>query len=130
MSHPIDVQYDLLSTTINVINESDPVYSFITQSFANTQADYHQGHEFTLKSVFSLYKSSEKLRYLPFEKRMHNKFLLWHGVRQSSLAINLREGLKLPSSDVPQSAFMFGKGIYLHDSSSKAALQSLNPTNQ
>jgi hypothetical protein len=72
-----------------------------------------------------LEKASEKLRFKPFEDRIHNKFLLWHGVKQCNLASTLREGLRVPDVEAPSTGFMFGKGLYFTDCSSKAAHQSL-----
>ena len=65
-------------------------------------------------------KPSQKISYLPFQKRLHNKFLLWYGCRQTSALTVLREGVKLPSQE--QSVCLRqGRGIYLYDSFSQAA---------
>ena len=56
---------------------------------------------------------------------MHNKFLLWHGCRPTSLAAAFRDGLKLPSKESSDTGLMFGKGIYLTDCFSKAASQCM-----
>ena len=65
---------------------------------------------------------------MPFEKQLHNKFLLWHGVKQSHLASVLRNGLKMPPEAAPSTTYMFGKGIYFTDCSSKAARESVSST--
>ena len=73
-----------------------------------------------------MYKPSEKLRFWPFEKKIHNKFLLWSGVKTSSLPEVLRSGIRMPNVESAQTGYMFGKGIYFTDCSSKAALQSFS----
>jgi len=57
---------------------------------------------------------------MPFEKALHNKFLLWIGVKATSLASVLRNGLKVPPSEAPSTPYAFGKGIYFTDCASKA----------
>lgn len=68
-----------------------------------------------------MYKPSEKLRYTPFEKKLHNKFLLWHPIKAQSFISTLRNGIRMPSVDSAQTGYMFGKGIYFTDCFSKAA---------
>lgn len=41
------------------------------------------------------------------------------------MAATLREGLKVPVDVAPSTTFMFGKGIYFADCSSKAARESI-----
>ena len=102
----------------------------------NTHAEQKNSFKVTIKYIFKIDKPSEKLQYLPFEKNVHNKFLLWSGCRATSLAAILREGLRLPSDESPSTGLMFGKGIYLTDCFSKAAkecqaqltVNSMDPT--
>ena len=54
-----------------------------------------------VKDIYEIYKPSEKLRFLPFEKKLHNKFLLWHGFKTQAMAAVLRNGIRLPH---PESA--------------------------
>lgn len=80
------------------MNEEDAIYKVISQAFYNTQAESHTSNLQTeIQSIFSIGKASEKLRFKPFETKMHNKFLLWHGVKQCNVASILREGVRLPS---------------------------------
>lgn len=51
---------------------------------------------------------------------MSNKFLLWYGVKSSSVMVTLREGIQVPTSR-SKIGLMFGPGIYLTDCFSKAA---------
>lgn len=62
---------------------------------------------------------------MPFQKKLHNKFLLWHGARASSVLAIMREGLRMPAVE-SSVGLMFGRGIYLTDCFSKAASVSCN----
>lgn len=97
-------------------------------SFENTQAHHHRSQfESGLIDVYSVDKPSESLRFLPFEKKLHNKMLLWYPVLSPScLAAILTEGIKLPDKDAAQTGYMFGKGIYFTDCFSKAAKMTLS----
>eukprot|EP00826_Nyctotherus_ovalis_P047843 TRINITY_DN556_c0_g3_i1.p1 TRINITY_DN556_c0_g3~~TRINITY_DN556_c0_g3_i1.p1 ORF type:complete len:187 (+),score=27.54 TRINITY_DN556_c0_g3_i1:189-749(+) len=70
--------------------------------------------------MYSLHKSSEDMHFFPF-LNFPNKRLLWHGSRTVSLPRILEQSLKVPSPEVPSARYLFGKGIYFHDISSKAA---------
>jgi len=76
----------------------------------------------------SIRKAGENLRFLPFDQGLHNKFLLWHPLPQSSLASTLRNGLRIPSAEVPATTFRHGKGLYFTDCASKAIFSSINMT--
>lgn len=45
-----------------------------------------------------------------------------------TLASVLRDGLKLPPAEAPSTGYMFGKGLYFSDCSSKAISYSVNPS--
>ena len=112
-----------LLTNIKPLTRDDPdeakLINLINQAIKNTHA--HQNFSVTLHTVFALEKPSESLTYRPFERKLHNKFLLWAGCKQTSLVATLRHGLKMPSIDQAEVGLMFGKGIYLTDCFSKAA---------
>jgi len=62
---------------------------------------------------------------MPFERKLHNKFLLWFGCRPTSVVATLRNGLRLQTAEAPATSLRFGKGIYLTDCFSRAAAQSI-----
>lgn len=50
-----------------------------------------------------------------------NRRLLWHGSRCSNFAAILRQGLRIAPPGAPVSGYMFGKGVYFADISTKSA---------
>ncbi|KAL7628287.1 hypothetical protein AAE478_002486 [Parahypoxylon ruwenzoriense] len=50
------------------------------------------------------------------------RFLLWHGSRCTNFAGILSQGLRIAPPEAPMSGYMFGRGIYLADISSKSAI--------
>lgn len=127
MYHPIDVQYSLLSCSLNLLNsDSDKMHELIEQAMTNTHADSHSSFKVQLQNIMSIGKGSEKMRFLPFDQGLQNKFLLWYPVSQSSLANILRNGLRIPGAEVPGATFRHGKGLYFTDCASKAIMQSMS----
>ena len=47
--------------------------------------------------------------------------LLWHGSRATNFGGILSQGLRIAPPEAPVSGYMFGKGVYLADISSKSA---------
>jgi poly [ADP-ribose] polymerase len=120
LCHPLDLYYQLLCCNLSPLPFDDPLTDLLTQSFLNTHADSHQSFTLDLAAIFTVTKASERLRYLPFEQTLHNKFMLWYPVAQTALARVLREGVKMPGEEVPAETFRYGKGIYFYDCASKA----------
>lgn len=50
-----------------------------------------------------------------------HRMLLWHGSRLTNWVGILGRGLKVAPPEAPSTGYMFGKGIYFADSSSKSA---------
>ncbi|KAK5077150.1 hypothetical protein LTS08_006160 [Lithohypha guttulata] len=50
-----------------------------------------------------------------------NRRLLWHGSRATNFGGILSQGLRIAPPEAPVSGYMFGKGVYLADMSSKSA---------
>lgn len=50
-----------------------------------------------------------------------NRRLLWHGSRSTNYGGILSQGLRIAPPEAPVSGYMFGKGVYFADMSSKSA---------
>ena len=61
----------------------EKLYGVIYDAIQNTHSEAHSTFSTRIKQVYQVDKTSERLSYRPFEKKVHNKFLLWHGCRQT-----------------------------------------------
>ena len=67
-----------LCVRLTKMDREDPVFGAIHSSVMNTQSDLHTSQmDVVVSNIFEIYKPSEKLRFYPFETKLHNKFLLW-----------------------------------------------------
>ncbi|MEQ2289452.1 Poly [ADP-ribose] polymerase 2 [Ameca splendens] len=68
--------------------------------------------------IFSVDRGGESSNFL---SHLHNRTLLWHGSRLSNWVGILSRGLRVAPPEAPVTGYMFGKGIYFADMSSKSA---------
>ena len=74
-------------------------------------------------NIFRIERQGENER---FEKAYgnisnSNRRLLWHGSRSTNYGGILSQGLRIAPPEAPVNGYMFGKGVYLADTSSKSA---------
>lgn len=79
--------------------------------------------KYELLDVFRIERKGEHDR---FEKTFGkvaagDRRLLWHGSRATNYGGILSQGLRIAPPEAPVSGYMFGKGVYLADASSKSA---------
>jgi poly [ADP-ribose] polymerase len=79
--------------------------------------------KYTVEDIFRIQRKGEFERFdkSPFAKASGNRRLLWHGSRVTNFAGILGQGLRIAPPEAPATGYMFGKGIYLADMSSKSA---------
>lgn len=53
--------------------------------------------------------------------KSQNRRLLWHGSRSTNFGGILSQGLRIAPPEAPVNGYMFGKGVYLADMSTKSA---------
>lgn len=83
-----------------------------------THAPSHSNYKMVLKNVFEINKHGEQEK---FANDIGNKRLLWHGSRLTNWHGILSRGLKIAPKEAPVTGYMFGKGVYFADMSSKSA---------
>jgi poly [ADP-ribose] polymerase 2/3/4 len=83
-----------------------------------THANTHTSYQLELVDLFSLKSEVEDIRYT---KDIGNKMLLWHGSRLTNFVGILSQGLRIAPPEAPVTGYMFGKGVYFADMSSKSA---------
>ncbi|OBT46827.1 hypothetical protein VE00_01944 [Pseudogymnoascus sp. WSF 3629] len=76
-----------------------------------------------VEQIFRIEREGEKERFEKgdFASIAGDRRLLWHGSRCTNFAGILSQGLRIAPPEAPVSGYMFGKGIYLADMSSKSA---------
>ena len=79
--------------------------------------------QYAVHDIFRIQRKGELERFnkSPFSKVSGNRRLLWHGSRVTNFAGILGQGLRIAPPEAPVTGYMFGKGIYLADMSSKSA---------
>lgn len=118
--NPIDKRYSQLKNNITPMDKSDPMYQILEVYLKNTHADTHQNYTLEIEEIFEVDRHGERERYETYAK-LHNRKLLWHGSRLTNFVGILSHGLKIAPKEAPVSGYMFGKGIYFADMSSKSA---------
>lgn len=73
--------------------------------------------------IFRIERNGEDDRFSksPYAKLEGDRRLLWHGSRTTNFGGILSQGLRIAPPEAPANGYMFGKGVYLADMSSKSA---------
>ncbi|KAM8850853.1 poly [ADP-ribose] polymerase 2 isoform 1-T1 [Spinachia spinachia] len=116
--HPLDRQYCSLGCQMQPLDSGSHEYSVIEKYLHSTHASTHCDYTMTLLDIFSVDREGERNNFL---SQMHNRTLLWHGSRLSNWVGILSQGLRVAPPEAPVTGYMFGKGIYFADMSSKSA---------
>ena len=58
----------------------------------------------------------------PFNEKLKNRKLLFHGSRISNMCGILSQGLRIAPPEAPVTGYMFGKGVYFADMSRYMAI--------
>ncbi|XP_044521221.1 poly [ADP-ribose] polymerase 2 isoform X2 [Gracilinanus agilis] len=116
--HPLDQHYRNLHCALRPLDHSCHEFKVISQYLHSTHAPTHNDYTMTLLDVFEMEKEGENEA---FRKDLPNRMLLWHGSRLGNWAGILSHGLRIAPPEAPVTGYMFGKGIYFADMSSKSA---------
>ncbi|NP_001191199.1 poly [ADP-ribose] polymerase 2 [Danio rerio] len=116
--HPLDRQYHSLNCQLQPLDTDSNEYKVIEKYLKSTHAPTHTDYTMTLLDVFAVEREVEKDN---FNSELQNRMLLWHGSRLSNWVGILSQGLRVAPAEAPVTGYMFGKGIYFADMSSKSA---------
>lgn len=121
--HALDRQFQGLGlsemTTLDPKStEFDTLSSYLNDSRGAT---HHVNYK--IDHIWRIERDGEKARFdqSDFSKVGSDRRLLWHGSRCTNFGGILSQGLRIAPPEAPVSGYMFGKGIYLADMSSKSA---------
>lgn len=97
-------------------------YAELSDYLTKTKGATHNV-KYAVQDIFRIQRKGEFERFdkSPFAKVSGNRRLLWHGSRVTNFAGILGQGLRIAPPEAPATGYMFGKGIYLADMSSKSA---------
>lgn len=118
--NPIDKRFSLLQNDIRPMDRANPMFDILAAYLQNTHAHTHTKYTIEIEEIFEISRHGEERRYESYQ-RLHNRKLLWHGSRLTNFVGILSHGLKIAPPDVPVQGYMFGKGVYFADMSSKSA---------
>uniref|UniRef100_A0A3Q0KNY3 Poly [ADP-ribose] polymerase n=1 Tax=Schistosoma mansoni TaxID=6183 RepID=A0A3Q0KNY3_SCHMA len=113
----IDVNYKRLNCDIIPLRSTDPMYSLLTDYMHETHGVTHNWYTLEILDIFECRKSTEQEEFKDYGNRM----LLWHGSRLTNWVGILGRGLQIAPPEAPSTGYMFGKGVYFADCSSKSA---------
>ncbi|XP_077317278.1 poly [ADP-ribose] polymerase 2 isoform X2 [Lithobates pipiens] len=116
--HLLDRQYRQLHCSLENLEKTSDEFQLIERYLKTTHASTHNDYTMTLMNVFRINKEGEESN---FRADLPNRMLLWHGSRLSNWVGILSQGLRVAPPEAPVTGYMFGKGIYFADVSSKSA---------
>ncbi|OCT98096.1 poly(ADP-ribose) polymerase 2 S homeolog isoform X1 [Xenopus laevis] len=118
LEHPFDRQYRQLNCSMQPLDQTSSTFQLIEGYLQSTHAPTHNDYTMTLLRVFELQRVGEECN---FREDLPNRMLLWHGSRLTNWVGILSQGLRVAPPEAPVTGYMFGKGIYFADVSSKSA---------
>ena len=124
--HPLTKQFNGLGMEEMTPLKHDSTEFLGLQDYLHkTRGPTHYGMKYDkVEEIFRIERQGEKDR---FENSPHaklqskNRRLLWHGSRTTNSGGILSQGLRIAPPEAPVNGYMFDKGIYLADMSTKSA---------
>ncbi|CAF0811788.1 unnamed protein product [Didymodactylos carnosus] len=115
--NPVDQHYEQLHCAIRPVEKTESVYKIINDYLQSTHAKTHQQYKMEIEQIYEVKKENDAEQF----KDVGNKMLLWHGSRLTNFAGIIGQGLRIAPPEAPMTGYMFGKGLYFADMSSKSA---------
>uniref|UniRef100_A0A1I7ZLS7 Poly [ADP-ribose] polymerase n=1 Tax=Steinernema glaseri TaxID=37863 RepID=A0A1I7ZLS7_9BILA len=103
---------------LSPLEQSTSEYQMVERYLENTHAPTHSSYKMKIRNVFAVDKHGEKEK---LNSSVGNRKLLWHGSRLANWYGILSQGLRIAPPEAPVTGYMFGKGVYFADMSSKSA---------
>lgn len=121
--HPLDRQFrGLHMDEMTPLDPKGNEYQLL-QSYLNTTRGQTHVANYNVETIFRIERHGEQGRFddSVFAGPAQDRRLLWHGSRATNFGGILSQGLRIAPPEAPASGYMFGKGVYLADMSSKSA---------
>jgi poly [ADP-ribose] polymerase len=123
--HVLDRQYQGLGMQeMTALKATSKEFKEIEVYLKQTQGATH-GYSYKVEDIFRIERTGEDSRFQGSKFSdlgdKSDRRLLWHGSRVTNFGGILSQGLRIAPPEAPVSGYMFGKGVYLADMSSKSA---------
>lgn len=125
--HPLDRQYQgLRMQEMTPLDRASIEFTHLQDYLVDTRGHTH-GVNYEVEEIFRIERQGEFDRFDQSDyadgklKLKKNRKLLWHGSRSTNFGGILSQGLRIAPPEAPVNGYMFGKGVYLADMSSKSA---------
>lgn len=115
--NPLDRHYHALNCDLEPVEKTSDDFKLVSEYLGNTHASTHNQYKMEIVNLFEMKKHGEDKAF----KDLGNRQLLWHGSRLTNWVGILSQGLRIAPPEAPVTGYMFGKGVYFADMSSKSA---------
>lgn len=118
--HPIDTHYKRLNATMATVPKGTDTYQMVNDYLQRSHGPTHNLYSLEIVDLFEVQRHGEGDRFAKWSDNS-NRMLLWHGSRITNWGGILSQGLRIAPPEAPSTGYMFGKGVYFADVSSKSA---------
>eukprot|EP01012_Entosiphon_sulcatum_P064654 TRINITY_DN93487_c0_g1_i1.p1 TRINITY_DN93487_c0_g1~~TRINITY_DN93487_c0_g1_i1.p1 ORF type:complete len:813 (-),score=184.49 TRINITY_DN93487_c0_g1_i1:124-2562(-) len=118
--HWLDASYEKLNADLEPVARDSAEFKTIDRYVKNTHGHTHTAYRLEIVDLFRLSRHGEDERFGP-NSSDHNRQLLWHGSRLTNWVGIVSQGLRIAPPEAPATGYMFGKGVYFADMSTKSA---------
>ncbi|CAI7658001.1 unnamed protein product [Penicillium crustosum] len=123
-AHPLDRQFQSLGMEeMTELDHKSNEFIELENYLQNSRGETHD-MSYKVVNIFRIERRGEKDRFnaSPYANIPNSdRRLLWHGSRSTNFGGILSQGLRIAPPEAPVNGYMFGKGVYLADTSSKSA---------
>ncbi|KAL3660773.1 hypothetical protein V7S43_014176 [Phytophthora oleae] len=114
--HPLDAQYSILNTNMELLSKRAKEYEIIEKFINKTNG----GNKFRINTILKIARPDEET-HKDVLGTLDNHMLLWHGSRLFNFVGILSQGLRIAPPEAPNNRYIFGKGLYFADVLAKSA---------
>jgi predicted DNA-binding WGR domain protein len=117
--HPLTANYRALKCGMEPVARDSALFGLVARYVQRTHAATHDWFTLDVLDVLEADRSGERESFAKYKHLKRQ--LLWHGSRTTNFAGIIGQGLRIAPPEAPVTGYMFGKGVYFADSSSKSA---------
>ncbi|KAJ5708530.1 hypothetical protein N7488_008331 [Penicillium malachiteum] len=122
--HELDLQFQGLGLKeMSPLEHNSTEFEELANYLTNSRGATHSIN-YTIIDIFRMERQGEEDRFMssPYSGlEKGDRRLLWHGSRSTNFGGILSQGLRIAPPEAPVNGYMFGKGVYLADTSTKSA---------